>query len=84
MLLLNFKGELVTLKYLGQPIRQGIQYADGTVLVLADRLFVVPNRQIDHVFEVTLPLQVQVLADVAHKPAFACYSGGFASLFLMP
>ncbi|MCS7187421.1 MAG: hypothetical protein RMK89_10780 [Armatimonadota bacterium] len=84
LLLLNFKGELVARKYLGQPIRQGIQYADGTMLALANRLFVVPNGQIEHAFEVTLPLQVQVPADVAHKPAFAHQSGGFASLFLMP
>ncbi|MCS6860003.1 MAG: hypothetical protein NZT92_06765 [Abditibacteriales bacterium] len=40
LLLIASDGAVTARKYVGQPIRQAVQYADGTVLVLGSSLFV--------------------------------------------
>ncbi len=85
LLAIASNGEVVARTYLGQTLRQAVQYEDGTVLALGGgRLFMARGGQIKYAAEVTFSQPVQMLADSGPRPTIACGSGDTVTLFTLP
>lgn len=77
-------GRVVARSYVGQALREAVQYTDGTLLALGRQLVVVPSGQIEHAAQATFPLPVSILADCGPRPAVACKSADTTRLFIRP